>query len=222
MHVLYEDCSGVLQRIMDESTKFAVFCHYADNSQRKHVHFYIDYEGPESRIKTWKNWIKEKWKLGRNDWWFPTTQTGSMLPVDENVITYMTKGKYKSVMTKGFTEEDIAGFTVKWKPKPSELIRESVNVAIEERTKSKTKTQWQLQEEIIEILHEKYDTDAEAFKAVVDRIPVDEIYKAVRYILHKNQRKISDRLAIDLIQSIQSYGTKQEDRILKIFSKYNL
>lgn len=220
MHMLFEDCSGVLARIMEESTKFAVFCHYADNAQRKHVHFYIEYEGSESRIKTWKNWIKEIWNPGRNDWWFPTQQKGSNLPVDENVIVYMTKGKYKSVMTKGFSEEDIAGFSAKWKPKPIELIRESVNVAVEERSRSKAKTQWQIQEEAIEILHDKYDTDAEAFKEVVNRIPPVEIYRAVRFVLHKNQRKISDRLAIDLIQSIQSYGSKQEDRIANIFSKW--
>jgi len=97
--------TSALEKISECSERFVAYEH-SERVENTHVHFLA--VGPTISTDTMKNYVRKMiGSVERTKWSFPKAS-------DVNCITYMSKGKLHPVLVKGFTEEEIEQFRMKW------------------------------------------------------------------------------------------------------------
>lgn len=106
----YEKIASWVSRVAMASEKVIVYEH-DENPDNIHCHMLV--MGFTKDVTTLKNWFKEAlcMKPRRVEWTFPQTykdQDGNEQPVNEEFVTYMSKGVHDPKYNKGFSPEFVA------------------------------------------------------------------------------------------------------------------
>lgn len=111
--VSYDSVVKFVDKLSDHSEKLIIYEH---DASRIHIHGLVT--DCKVSTDTLKNWIKNALnvtKFSKSDWSF-ITQTKQGDPVDDNFITYMSKGILQPRFVKGYTDDVIEQFKSNWKP----------------------------------------------------------------------------------------------------------
>lgn len=178
-----KDCSSVV-----------LFEHEADEQvARTHCHIWL--KGVTCNTDTLKNHIKKVvGKVPKSDWAFMEVCPKTKTLYDDSLITYMSKGILYPKYIRGWTEEEIEEFRVKWinhNPITTQDGKLVVKRVVKETAK-KTKR------ELIQEMLETYLPDMEN----------EEIIELIRKVLVKNNEVIGMYKVIDYFDSLLCYGNK--------------
>lgn len=143
---------GFAQYLQDPGvcSRFAIYEHPADSKvERTHIHALL--MGLTVSTDTLKNKITDCLKVrpkGNKEWSFKTKykpyKSNTFIDVDDNYITYMSKGKFEPKIYKGYTKEEIDAYKAKYVPMGVEATIDIVDghfVVNDNEQKSLTKRQ---------------------------------------------------------------------------------
>lgn len=171
----FHDCSGVIQRFAEASEAIVVYQH--DESNRVHIHALV--KGFTKSYDTASNWMKQICPVKEDRSFVTTYKKGkARYPVDDNAISYFSRGKLDPVFKSGLTDEFIAEYKTKGYDKKG--LKDVVDVIAEggklvkQLTPSK-KLQIQLLEEM---RAELGDIDLD--------IPAKHIFDVIRKVCMRN------------------------------------
>lgn len=156
LNKLEERCDKMVFYQHDESTRVS----------RTHIHGLI--VNCQVSTDTLKNWIKaDVGAVNKTDWSFVTKD------VNEQFITYMTKGVLEPVMVKGYSEEEINKFRSAWVEKPKKT-----NVLTQFKVVSeKPETARQRQTDLLQPVIDHFLTDPNGARG---RAVIQQILKVIR------------------------------------------
>lgn len=183
--ITVEDCSQCI-----------VYEHEADDEiNRTHVHIWL--KGIKCNTDSLKNHIRKvTGKIPASDWAFMEMNKKTKEAWNDNVITYMSKGKLMPKYTKGFTEDEIEDYKSKWINHNPISVENGKLVIKREVKETKKKTKRELLQEMLEL----YTVDME----------VDETVELVRKILIKNNEVLGMYKIMDYYDSLLCYGNKEK------------
>lgn len=131
----YDELEGFLVKFSSECDKLIVYQH---DGTRTHIHFYA----VNCRIKT--DAIKCRIKKHLQVTEFPKSNWSFKSADDSKCITYMSKGILTPRYVKGFTDEEVLGYTQAWVEKPVLSVVD----------KKSTLTQYDMSMEVYELVKE--------------------------------------------------------------------
>lgn len=173
-----------LDELFELCTKVVVYQHTADESvKRTHIHGLI--EGCSRKEDT----VRNKFFKGKYEYSMKTK-------VDDNFITYMSKGNLDPVYVKGYDPELIVLRKSQWvsqQPKATVKLVDGKLVKGVDETKKRTKR------ELIEIMRSKYEV------GMLDTV----ILKMIRKVLIDNNEVIGMYKVLDYFDSLLMYSDKE-------------
>lgn len=108
---------------------------------RPHVHGLIVDCKPTT--DTLKNWIRDAvGKVDKSDWSFVSKN------VNEQFITYMSKGKLAPSIAKGYTEEQVEAYTLAWENRPKQKVQARLTYVVKETPDERKMRQSDMVDEI--------------------------------------------------------------------------
>jgi len=123
-------------KLAESSDKLVVYEHDAN---RMHCHaLCVGYTGSTDTLK---NWIKKTLVVTvypKSDWAFATqykSAAGDYVPINDDFITYMSKGTIQPKLVKGFTQDAIDTYRSLWVPRPrkGERIQYKITATITDK-----------------------------------------------------------------------------------------
>lgn len=109
----YDQLTTFITKLSNSSSKLIVYEH---DATRLHIHGLVI--GCKVSTDTLKNWIKDALnceKFAKSDWSF-ITQDKQGNPVDDNFITYMSKGVLQPRYVLNYDDDYINQLKLQWKP----------------------------------------------------------------------------------------------------------
>lgn len=165
----YGTLAKVFEVLQNETDVLVVYEHEADEDvNRTHVHFLIDWV---ASVDTLKNRFKINCTTvtfkGNSSWSFLSSykpfKKSKEVPVNEDCITYMSKGELEPVVLKGFTQDLIAKYKDRWVERTPETSYQPKLTYVTRETPSEAKKRKNdLIKEMLDRIniHDgKYDTD---------------------------------------------------------------
>jgi len=115
----YQDLSGIVAIWSSRSQKTIAYQHDADEKIEK-THVHIALFGCDVQAEALKRMWPEAPGKGNKFWCWKTkyeNKDGNLVPVDENVITYMSKGQLTPCFSVGFADRDVDNLRSQWIPR---------------------------------------------------------------------------------------------------------
>lgn len=193
--VPFDIVKDAMDRIASKSSHLIVYEHN-ETPDNIHIHFYV--ENCEVSTDTLKNYIKKCGYSGGkrgSGWSFARAR-------DRGCIVYATKGKLDPVYNKGFTDEEVQEYRLKWIPKES-VSKGKVTYTVKESPVESRKRQWDLVQEIVkrfnqldiktgrqlcEIIRKVVIIDN---KTVLGRYKLRDYYDTVKAIVNEKEWSLS-------------------------------
>jgi len=153
---------------LEERCTKAIFYQHDESGRvsRTHIHGLI--VGCQVSTDTLKNWIKaDVGAINKTDWSFVTKD------VNEQFITYMSKGLLEPAYNKGYTEEEIYNYRTAWVDKPKKQTTLTQYRVISE----KPETARQRQNDMLQPVIDYFTENPKEFGS---RNVVQEIVKVIR------------------------------------------
>lgn len=208
----YSDLCGVVQRIAEVSDKLVVYEH--DDGARLHCHALVI--GLRKSVDTVRRWLRSEFvNPARSDISLKESYSdasGQEVPINDDFIVYMSKGRYSPKYVKGYTDTDISGFCGRWVDYPRKQGLRTVNGKIvvdgvgdgpsQPSTQRGQKTKWQLLEEM---QVEWGSADAPEF---------DSLFKIVRRVLVANKQAIGFYKVMDYMEAFLYVHKKDTARAM--------
>lgn len=136
----FSDLRLFFEKLFEACEKLVVFEHV--DASRIHIHALI----VECRVSTdtLKNWIKQVvGPVNKTDWSFLEKD------VNEQFITYMTKGVLEPVAVKGYAEEEIYVYRKAWVPRDKKKKQERITYVVKETVEQRKLRQEDMINEIV-------------------------------------------------------------------------
>lgn len=189
----YDDISQWI--LAEDCSQCVVYEHESDDEiSRTHCHVWI--KNVMCNTDTLKNHIRKVvGKVDKSDWAFMEVNKKTKTPYNDTLITYMSKGKLLPKYVKGFIEEEIESFRLKWTQPNPITTQDGMLVVKREIKDSKKKTKRELIQEMLETYLPEMDTD--------------EMIELIRKVLIRNNEVIGMYKVIDYYDSLLCYGNKE-------------
>lgn len=179
-----EPCSSVI-----------VYEHPADGKvARVHCHIWAKGIG---KSDTLKNHLKKViGSVEKTDWYF-TEKSKDKTEWDDNLITYMSKGVLTPQLVRGYTDEYVEEYKLKWVKPDSPVKTIDGKLYVEKEIKeSKKKTKRELIEEMKNLYLESME--------------IEEVIKLIRKVLIKHNEVIGMYKVMDYYDSLLMYANKHK------------
>lgn len=136
----YAGLKSFFEKLSTNCDKLVAYQH--DESSRVHVHALVVACKPST--DTLKNWIRTVvGPVEKTDWSFVTKN------VNENFITYMSKGNLAPVCCYGFTNDQIEAYKAAWEHRPKSFKQTKLTYVVKETTEQRKMRQEDMIAEIV-------------------------------------------------------------------------
>lgn len=202
----YDALKSFFEKLSTYSDKLVAYQH--DESSRIHVHALVVNCKPST--DTLKNWIRScVGKVEKTDWSFVTKD------VNENFITYMSKGTLTPQCCYGFTTDQIEAYKMAWEHRPKSFKQQRLTFVVKETTEQRKMRQEDMIQEIISRYDQlpperKYDSSKELIALIYKVVAVENRNVLGRYKLRDYYDTIQGRIHPALwLNAMTSLCTKE-------------
>lgn len=194
----YDQLESFMTKLSQHSSKLVVYEHEAS---RLHVHGLV--VDCNVSTDTLKNWIKNACQCStfpKSDWSFITKDKQGRL-VDDNFITYMSKGVLQPKCVYGYDADVIEQYKLQWKPMKSQKVQ---YVLKQENPHEAKKRQIDMLDEIVRRV------DAEKI------VLTEDILQVICDVVYRENRTIVGRYKIRDYYDMVVYRTQPEAYIRQL------
>lgn len=190
-----DEVISFMQSVADKCDKFIVYRHPKEEAEREHIHALL--YATTLSCKVLRDWCHTKLKLEKSNANYSVGETyGKNIKISELTyppyISYMSKGKYEPIYSKGFPDEEIDAFRQSYR---CESTIVNTNRPIEQVEKKSKLTQYQIAKEASIRYLETYG------EAELDYRRLAEI---ITKLLHENRSLAHYHIVANIIQDVQS------------------
>lgn len=161
----YNHIKPWLEHITNEDTFIVVYQH--DESERTHCHILLKTDYSTDTLKRWYKTILND-NITSTDWSFKTKYKNKdkiHVPVDDNFITYMTKGNLQSVFYQNISHDRLEQYRQQWVEHALEQIKHK---EISSYQISKELANWLVQNDMT-FNTENHPVDRRQYRDIVDK-----------------------------------------------------